>query len=92
RFAPDGIALAAAALYAIHWIAIFFSALFLGTSLFIFLLLLALWLLLVSDATRAAPLILAGLAAGLSALVRTEILPCVLAWAAWIAWVISCPP
>ena len=86
RFAPDGIALAAAALYAIHWIAIFFSALFLGTSLFIFLLLLALWLLLVSDATRAAPLILAGLAAGLSALVRTEILPCVLAWAAWIAW------
>jgi 4-amino-4-deoxy-L-arabinose transferase-like glycosyltransferase len=86
RFASDGIALAAAALYAAHWITIFFSALFLGTSLFIFLLLLALWLLLASDATRAAPLILVGLTAGLSALVRAEILPCVLAWAAWIAW------
>jgi 4-amino-4-deoxy-L-arabinose transferase-like glycosyltransferase len=86
RFASDGIALAAAGLYAVHWIAIFFSALFLGTSLFIFLLLLSLWLLLVSDATRIAPLILAGLAAGLAALVRTEVLPCVLAWAAWIIW------
>ena len=86
RFASDGVALAAAALYAVHWIAIFFSALLLGTSLFIFLLLLALCLLLMSDARRAAPMILAGLVAGLSALVRTEILPCVLAWAAWIAW------
>ena len=86
RFTSDGIALAAAALYAVHWIAIFFSALFLGTSLFVFLLLLALWLLLVSDATRTMPLIIAGLAAGLAALVRTEVLPCVLAWAAWIAW------
>lgn len=86
RFASDGVALAAAAMYAVHWIAIFFSALFLGTSLFIFLLLLSLWLLLVSDATRAAPLILAGLVAGLSALVRTEVLVCVIAWAAWITW------
>jgi 4-amino-4-deoxy-L-arabinose transferase-like glycosyltransferase len=86
RFASDGIALAAATMYAVHWVAIFFSALFLGTSLFIFLLLLVLWLVLVSDATRVAPLILAGLLAGLSALVRTEVLPCVLVWAGWMAW------
>lgn len=85
HFASDGIALAAATMYAAHWIGIFFSALFLGTSLFIFLLLLSLWLL-VSDATRTAPLVLAGLVAGLSALVRTEVLVCVIVWAAWITW------
>ena len=86
RFVTEGVALAAAAMYAVHWIAIFFSVLFLGTNLFIFLLLLTLWLLRVSDATRVVPLMLAGLVAGLSALVRTEVLVCVLAWTVWIVW------
>lgn len=86
RFASDGVALAAAALYAVHWLAIFFSALFVGTSLFVFLVLLALWLLLRSEAKHSPWLILAGLAAGLSSLVRTEVLVCVVAWAVWIAW------
>ena len=85
RFVSEGIALAAAGLYAINWIAIFFSAPFEGTSLFIFLLLLALWLLMVSETRSVWLSVPAGLVAGLSALVRTEVLPIVLVWALWMA-------
>ncbi|MEI8243837.1 MAG: glycosyltransferase family 39 protein [bacterium] len=85
RFVAEGISQAAAALYAINWMAIYFSAPLEGTSLFIFLLLLSLWLLMAAEGRRAWLLVPAGLAVGLSALVRTEVLPVVLVWALWMA-------
>jgi hypothetical protein len=62
---------------------IFSSVLFLNTILFTFLVLLTLWLLIAAgdDWRRLA---LAGLAGGLAALTRAEIVPCLAAWALWI--------
>ncbi len=84
RFVSERVALAGAALYAINWVAIFFSVPFEGTSLFVFLLLLALWLMMASEERRSWLSVPAGLAAGLAALVRTEIMPIILVWALWM--------
>jgi len=85
RFASKAVSLAAAALYAVHWIMIFSSVLFLTTTLFTFLVLLTTWLLLASGGRRML-LLLAGISAGLAALARSEIVVCIPFWAAWAFW------
>ncbi|MBN1270475.1 MAG: glycosyltransferase family 39 protein [Kiritimatiellae bacterium] len=84
RFMRPAVALAGAALYAAHWISIFFCAQFLNTTLFTFLGVTAVWLLLASEARRRILLALAGVAAGLAALTWPTVLPCAGAWALWV--------
>jgi len=84
RMGLGRLSFAAAFLYAVNWVAIFFTAQFLIVTLFIFLCLLTVWILMLSRGTHWGWLALAGFLAGLAVLARPTVLPCAMVWALWL--------